>query len=197
MLGGVSKLEFVSGTAGRGRVRGCADHALQRGRNLGASRETRDRCAEACFGSPDIRDELSPDRERVTGERDGVSPRPRAGHGRTRRSAADRVRTSSRREQPPSCSGRRRRHRKGAHSSGRRVAGLAEFDDRCDASPRQKSIRCAPVVAMSPMPYRSRASRRRRGSSVSDLRPNGNPPDACASPIGSDKDRKRTRRPST
>jgi hypothetical protein len=50
---------------------------------------------------------------------------------------------------------------------GRRVAGLGEFDDRCETSPRQISIRCAPVVELSPMPYRPRASRRRRGSSVS------------------------------
>jgi hypothetical protein len=51
---------------------------------------------------------------------------------------------------------------------GRRVAGLGEFDDRCEPFPRQISIRCAPVVALSPMPYRPRASRRRRGSSVSE-----------------------------
>jgi hypothetical protein len=28
---------------------------------------------------------------------------------------------------------------------------LGEFDDRCDPSPRQKSIRCAPVVRLAPM----------------------------------------------
>jgi hypothetical protein len=33
------------------------------------------------------------------------------------------------------------------------VGGLAaaEFDDRCDASPRQISTRCAPVVGLVPM----------------------------------------------